>query len=62
MVISRGVAHLLLLEFQSTTWGAIMSNRRYYDQGPRIPVLWQNIGLAALSAVVLGLGAYVFFS
>lgn len=43
-----------------------MGNRRYYDryyeQGPRIPVLWQNIGLAALVAVVLGLGVYVFIS
>lgn len=33
---------------------------RYFEQGPRIPVLWQNIGLGALIALVLGLVVYVF--
>ena len=37
-----------------------MGKRRYYQKGPRIPVLWQNIGLGILAATVIGTLLYVF--
>ena len=49
-------------------WGEIfMDDRRsyegrFYGKKPRIPVLWQNIGLGTLAAGVLGLVLYVFVS
>jgi hypothetical protein len=36
-----------------------MSKRRYYTQGPRIPLLWQNIGLGILVLAVIGIVAYL---
>lgn len=36
--------------------------RDYYRQEPRIPIMWQNIGVGVLALAVLGIIGYVILT
>ncbi|MDQ0094689.1 hypothetical protein [Paeniglutamicibacter psychrophenolicus] len=35
---------------------------RFYRQGPRVPIIWQNVGLGLLAVVAIGIGAFILFT
>lgn len=35
--------------------------RSYYRQGPRVPYIWQNVGVGVLVMAVLGIIGYIVF-
>lgn len=50
------------------TWEEILGRRvrqrsynRFYRQGPRIPLVWRNVGLGILGIVAVGTAAYIIF-
>ncbi|WP_188109119.1 hypothetical protein [Paeniglutamicibacter gangotriensis] len=37
------------------------SYNRFYRQGPRVPVMWQNVGVGILAAAACGIAALIIF-
>ncbi|EMQ99113.1 hypothetical protein ADIAG_01877 [Paeniglutamicibacter gangotriensis Lz1y] len=37
------------------------SYNRFYRQEPRVPVMWQNVGVGILAAIACGIAALIAF-
>lgn len=52
------------IKFGEITMGRRVAKRsynRFYRQGPRVPVMWQNVGVGILAAVACGIAALIIF-